>query len=604
MIALRAFGSPPAGTAASRVSRVLLWIVLGFVVQPRPQALSAQEGCRFGDQGNDVVVSQNLPGLGRTTYITRPHLVCAGGMQIWADSAVAYADQAWSHLIGSVRYLEATRELLADEARYFSDQGRLQAQGNVSLRDEAQGSSIRNGDLVYLLQTDFRAQEEVTVTTGSDGVRPVAIMTPPPPPPDSSAFAAPDSLGLDSVSPDSLALDSLSLDSLSLDSLSLDSLSLDSLGLDSLGLDSLSLADSVAAPAPDTASEDDRPPTPYTVVADRIFLLGSGYFSATGTVEIERDSLLAFADSAEYDETMGSLVLEGSARVEGDGYDLTGRSVAMATPQGAGSEIHAIREARLEGDGLLLTSAQIFMFLLDGALERLVAIPIARSAEEPPDSADAQWPEAEVQGFVLTADSLEVTAPGERVDRVFAAGSARSVSTSRDSLNVDRLPAVARSDWLEGDTVIVTFLPLDPEIEESEGAEMDVDEIVARVRARSLYRLPSNDSTARAGVDPPAIHYVMGDEIRIVMKDGDVEALHVSGQTTGVHFEPLGRRPAGDTLAVDTASVTLPDTGAASLPDTIPGAGPAPGGRHDESSTDPRSGENAKRILEVPWNRH
>jgi hypothetical protein len=295
-------------------------------------------------------------------------------------------------------------------------------------------------------------------------------------------------------------------------------------------------------------------------------------------VEIERDSLLAFADSAEYDETMGSLVLEGSARVEGDAYELTGRTVAMATPQGAGSEIHAIREARLEGDGLLLTSAQIFMFLLDGALERLVAVPIAGSTEEAADSADTQRPEAVVQGFVLTADSLEVTAPGERVDRVFAAGRARSVSTSRDSLNVDRLPQVARSDWLEGDTVIVTFVPADPAVEEGEGAEMDVDEIIARVQARSLYRLPSNDSTARAGVDPPAVHYVVGDEIRIVMRAGEVDALHVSGQTRGVHFEPLARRPAADTLAVDTASVTLPDTGAVSLPDTIPGGEPATDG--------------------------
>lgn len=530
----------------------------------RPSAVSGQEGCVLGDEGNDLVVVQSLPGLGRTTYITRPHLVCAGGMQIWADSAVAYGDQAMSHLIGSVRYLEATRELRADEARYFSEQGRLQAQGNVSLRDETQGSAIRNGDLVYLLQTEFREVEEVTVTTGPDGVRPVAVLTPPPPAPD-SLVAAPDSLA---VAPDSL-----------------------------------SQSDSVAAPAPPVPSEDPRPPSPYTVVADRIFLLGSGYFSATGTVEIERDSLLAFSDSAEYDETNGSLVLEGSARVEGDAYELTGRSVAMATPQGAGSQIQAIRDARLEGDGLLLTSAQIFMFLLDGALERLVAIPISGSMEEALDSADARRPEAIVQGFVLTADSLEVTAPGERVDRVFAAGNARSVSTSRDSLNVDRLPDVARSDWLEGDTVIVTFLPMAPASEEGDGSATDVDEIIARVGARSLYRLPSNDSTALAGVDPPAVHYVVGDEIRIVMKAGEVDVLHVAGQTRGVHFEPLRRRPAGDTIAVDTTSATPPDTGAVAPPDTIPQAPPNQRDLEREPNTDPPLDEDAPRLLEVPWNR-
>ena len=120
----------------------------------------AQEGCVAGNEGNDVVTSQTLPNIGRVTYITRPHFVCAGGVQIWADSSVAYENQGMSHLIGTVRYAESSREMTADEARYFSNEGRLQAEGHLTVRDDGEGSSIRNGALIYLLQTDFRSKED------------------------------------------------------------------------------------------------------------------------------------------------------------------------------------------------------------------------------------------------------------------------------------------------------------------------------------------------------------------------------------------------------------------------------------------------------------
>ena len=103
-----------------------------------PLGVAAQDGCELGNRGNDFVNIQTLPGIGQVTYITRPHFVCEGGVQIFADSAIAYGEQGMSHLIGTVRYLESERELLADEARYFTNEGRLQAQGHMSLRDDEQ----------------------------------------------------------------------------------------------------------------------------------------------------------------------------------------------------------------------------------------------------------------------------------------------------------------------------------------------------------------------------------------------------------------------------------------------------------------------------------
>jgi hypothetical protein len=469
-----------------------------------PSAILAQEeGCVFGDRGRNQVFIQTIPGVGQVTYISGPHFECDGGVQIWADSAVAYENDGMSHLLGTVRYLEAGRELLADEARYFSRLGRLQAQGNMSIRDDAQGSSIENGELLYLRRTEFRDEETMTVAVGPDGRRPEALLMP---------------------------------------------------------------------TAPDSGQADSEPGTPYSVVSDRMFLAGAD-FTAAGTVQILRDGLLAFADSAEFRQAEGNLLLVGSARVKGETYDLEGGTITMASPDEATNEIEALRDARLASDDILLTSARIVVFMRDDALERLVATEMSFEGEAPPDSLEAGRPEASVEGFVLTADSLEVTASAQTVDRVFAAGTARSVSTTRDSLNVELLPEIARSDWLEGDTVIVTFAPTQPGAES--GQEMTVETITALVGARSLYRLEPSDSTSPSeGAIAPAVHYVVGNQITIVMSDGQIEGMQVAGQTQGVHFEPLSRSSDTDTTATNADSTTVIDTTA--VIDTLSNETPRP----------------------------
>ncbi len=501
----------------SGLRRLLLGAAAAFGLPLWATEAAAQEGCSYADDGNNELLSQALPGGGQVTYIKNPHFLCEDGVQIWADSAVAYSAQGMSQLIGSVRYRDQARELRADQARYFSDVGRLQAQGHVHVTNE-DGSVIENGDLVYLRETDRREVEDMTVTTGRDGLRPRALVRP--------------------------------------------------------------------APS-DSAAVDAEPPSPYTVVADRIVLRGAGYFNATGTVEIERDSLFAFADSAEYEEASDGLILVGSARVESASYDLVGRTITLGTSEGGTTEIRALRDAVLTGEDLSLTAPQIVLHVADGSVERLVAVPLAELGDinsADVDSADTARPVANAQGFELTADSLELTAPAEVVERIVAAGQARSVSHARDSLNVEDLPEIARFDWLEGDTIVVTLRPVSDSAQvaadSTAGGNYEVERIVARVGARSLYRMPPEDSTAVVGVDAPALHYVMGDEITIVMNQGEVEVMEVVGQTRGVHLEPL--RPGGsprDTLvaASDTAAVTMNDVRRpARIPTTPLPAGTAP----------------------------
>lgn len=502
--------------SASRFARFVTTL-LGVVVAASPA--SAQDGCEFGEDGNDVLRQVTMTGGEAIFYVTRPHLVCEGGIQIWADSAEAFTATNLAHLIGSVRYEDPSRTLVADEARYFSQVGRLQAQGGMRVVDRDEGSTIENGALVYLRRTDFRDEESMTVTLLADESRPRATLS--------------------------------------------------------------------------DAAEDEREPggeRVYVVVGDRIESRGEDFLRSTGAVELLFDSVVAHADTLEYEETVDRVDLRGNAVVDAPEYDLRGARIELTSPEAGRRDVRAIRDAQLTGEDFSLTAERIFLFARDDRMERLVALPAAtdsasggaaeadRPAVEPvpsgptPTAATGQRPVAVAQSFEITADSLEILAPEERLERVFAAGRARSVSTGRDSLTVESLPDVARTDWLEGDTIVVTFVPRDRAVMAAatdsvpEAADpvadsvvagalavgdtldtarpgVDVDRIVAIASARSLYRLPPSDPSAVAGVDPPAIHYVVGDRITIVMRDGEVERMEVVGSTTGVHLEPL--RPTG-----------------------------------------------------------
>ena len=138
--------------------------------------------------------SITLAGGGRITYLGLPRLRCEDGVYIQADSAVIYSAQNMSHLIGNVRFVEGSQELRANEARYFTQQGRLSAEGNLFVRDTVRGTEIENGDLVYFRQTEFRDTPQMTVNIGvRDRIRPRAklyVRQPPEPPP---ATEVPDS---------------------------------------------------------------------------------------------------------------------------------------------------------------------------------------------------------------------------------------------------------------------------------------------------------------------------------------------------------------------------------------------------------------------------
>ena len=381
--------------------RALLVVAAIVSLLAFPAKGAAQEDCEFVFPSGDLVMTM-LSGGASITYVGTPHLFCREGVEIWADSAISYSAQGMQHLIGSVRFLDANGELRADEARYFAEQGRLQAERNVFVQDTVQGFTIQNGRLIYLRQTPQRQRAQMDVTTGLDGVRPRAILT---------MRASTSSAGTDSIPGSDPALPPG--------------------------------ATPVEVGLPESVNDSN---TPYVVDGDRIFIQGDTYFRATGDVEIERDSLHAFADSAEYDQAAGRILLNGSARVDGTTYDLLGETINMGMNGDDIDQVVARREAVLISEDMRLTAPVIFMYMEGSLLDRLVAVnrvDLANVSEDAPAR-----PRVVSAQFELTADSLEVLAPAEQLDRVFAVGNARSVSSDRDSLNVEVLPEIARTDWL------------------------------------------------------------------------------------------------------------------------------------------------------------
>jgi len=577
-----------------------------------PSLSAGQEGCVFGDQAESLV-RRTLVGGGSLFYLGEPHFICDDGVvEIRADSAVVYSAQNMTHLIGHVRYFDQTRQLTADVARYFTRQGRLQAQGSVVVRDTVQGSVIENGDLVYLRQTEYREQEQMTFRTWTDGVRPTALLFMQPSEPDSAEEAgSPEEgstgeAGAPTEDPDAVpALQDAS-------SISFARPATPALR-DSASI-SLVLTDTTAAPVPEAAeiaieATPAEPDTvPYRVTGDQIFLQGDSYFRATGNVVIERDRINAYGQVAEYDQVAGRILLEQQARVETSTYDLKGRVINIGMVNGAMRNIRAIRDGILTGDDLVLTAPLIHLFLDDGAMERLVAMPMepdpdSVAAGVPVDSTMLEKPVAVAEEFSLIADSLDVRSPGEVLERIIAVGNARGESRARDSLNVEVLPEVARSDWLEGDTVIATFgevLVVDTTTVSGTRTDYRLEQLEAKSDARSLYRLQPSDSTREAGVDPPAIHYVVGQEILIVLDDGEVDHMDVQGQTRGFHLEPLAPAVA-DSLAADSLATDSLATGDTIPADTIrPDTTEVKNVSTPDSSTVTRTGQAAARASRRP----
>ncbi len=457
---------------------------------------------------------------GRVNHMGTPRLRCSDGRYMEADSLVNYEVSGYTLMMGRVVFRTDGRELRADTARYLENIGRLEATGRVRLEELQRGTVITGEDLVYLRAGPQRPQEQLTVTGG----RPRAVVFP--------------------------------------------------------------RRDTLRVPeAPEPGSV-----TPYQIDGDRIFLAGDQLLQAQGTVEVTRDSLQAFSDSLDYDQVGGALELRGRpARVIQGELDLQGRHLRILLPGDVIEEVVAREDAVLDTDSLDVDAPFIRIFMLDGALDRLVAsaprlpgstppaataapaapspavggpptppgpppvpgaarpgTPASPGASGDPSAEEEAAPRARAVGTNITmvADSIDVLAPNQRLEHMIAIGSARAVSTARDTLNTADTPDELLHDWIEGDTVRATFVPI-PSLTDPTASEYALESLEARINARSLYRLDPDstqraDTTAFRGRLP--INYTEAEGIILYFEDGKITDMEWVGLRRGIQLQPT-RRP-------------------------------------------------------------
>lgn len=258
----------------------------------------------------------------------------------------------------------------------------------------------------------------------------------------------------------------------------------------------------------------------------------------------------------------------------------------MDLPNDRLDQIEARGRARLLTDDVDMRGPMIRLVFEEEELERVFAV--RRAVEEDPTPvaparevieegallANPTQPQAVAEDFVLTGDSIEADLVGGELNRVTATGAARGVSTTRDSLNTDATDELIRNDWIEGDTIIATFRavtadPGDPPVggpETAEPAGRQMDMLVARGQARSFYRSAPESAAANGATGSQALelNYVIGDEVRLFMKEGEVERMEVDNPT-GVYLQPR-QAPAPAAAPADSSAAPPQPTGAGGDP--------------------------------------
>ena len=531
-------------------SQALRLSLVGLALLLAVTELAGQRTC-------DLTSSRRLESIqtndGYTTYISAPRIECDDGTRIRADSSVYFEATSFYQLFGSVVFQEEGRELVADRAQYFDRVGQLQAQGSVRLENLDDGSWVTGDDLLLLQEDDARVEDDVTVRGGRPRANIVSKMT------SDSTDIAPRS--------------------------------------------------SQAASPTQDPPEISETTTSYEVDADLIHMVGDRLFQARGGVEVRQETLQSYGDSLEFQQDIGFLTLFDNARilsqdtVSGDTLDVRGDTITMNLPDNQIDEIEALGRAHLLGNDIEMRAPVIRLAFVEEELERVFAVRRAveegltsasGSDEQVVSSADQPQPEAFAEEFHLTGDSIEAYLPEGGLERVFSAGTALGVSSARDSLNTPATEEFLRDDWISGDTIIATFQSVSADsgyaagsadagqpglggAEVTESSELQLELLIALGQggqAKAYYRA-APDSVAPGAPKPPPLdlHYVMGDEVRLLMRDGEVDRMEVVNPI-GAVLRPTS--PQGLPAAAPDSSVRTP--AAPGVDDAPPTGGNGNGG--------------------------
>lgn len=276
---------------------------------------------------------------------------------------------------------------------------------------------------------------------------------------------------------------------------------------------------------------------PVDLRADRITVEADSLVYAGGTVDITRPDLHATGDSAyldsgrEFARLMRGPVIQGRAQRP---FTLSGTTVDIFSRARQLERVVSLGAARALSDDLDLRADTIDLRVAQNKLERAFAWGSSGARAISPTQ-------------LITADSLDVRLPGQRIREVHAVRNAWAQSDP-DSTKIRS----KERDWLRGDTIVASF---DSMQAVDSAARPQLERLIARGNARSYYQI----AVSGLPIDRPAVNYVRGRRITVAFANRQVQRVSVSEQATGVYLEPARdstatvTRPAADSAAVRRA---------------------------------------------------
>jgi hypothetical protein len=250
------------------------------------------------------------------------------------------------------------------------------------------------------------------------------------------------------------------------------------------------------APAADTTVVD----------ANTVFMDGDSLVYASGKVIVTRPDVVATSDSLFLDRATERARFLRDPIITGSGerpFTLTGTVIDLFSRERRLERVLSRVTAKVVSEDIQLAADTIDLRLMENRLQRAYAWGTSRARAI-----------SAVQD--VTADSIEILMPAQRIRQVRAVGKALAESEP-DSTKITS----TERDWLRGDTITAAFDSIAPTDTTSKPR---IRELRAQVRASSFYQIPPDDTTSRC----PKINYARGREIRVAFDSQTVRRVTVS----------------------------------------------------------------------------
>jgi lipopolysaccharide export system protein LptA len=263
---------------------------------------------------------------------------------------------------------------------------------------------------------------------------------------------------------------------------------------------------------------------PVDVKADRVTMEADSLVYAGGNVDISRPDLHATGDSAFMDSGTELARLMRGPAIEGKAerpFTLTGTTIDVHSRQRQLERVVSLGNGRAVSEDLDLRADTIDLRVTQNKLEQAYAWGASGARAISPTQ-------------LITADSLDVRLPGQRIREVFAVKHAFAQSDP-DSTRI----RTKERDWLRGDTIVARFDSVFAPGDTS--SKPQLVQLVARGGAQSFYHV----AISGAPIGKPAVNYVRGKAITVAMANRQVQRVTVTEKASGVYVEPvIARAPA------------------------------------------------------------